>query len=119
MSDVSKAWDGTLVRRWLESRFETARRDQAAADKRGYEAQDDYDKAAAEEWVCGTLKADGCVNDQAAFAARLKELLGRDAYPVTGIYDDVRFERHVRGALRKLAKMTKGNEGFENRLRYQ
>lgn len=119
MSEVAKAWDGALVRKWLESRFETARREQAAADKRGYEAQDDYDKAAAEEWVCRALKADGCVDDQAALAGRLKELLGRDEYPVTGIYDDVRFERHVRGTLRKLAKMTKANEGFANRLRYQ
>ena len=38
---------------------------------------------------------------------------------VTGIYDDVRFERFVRANLRKLAKMTKANEGFANTLHYQ
>jgi hypothetical protein len=50
MSDLSKAWDGELVRKWLERRLEASKLDQAAADRRGYEAQDDYDKAAAEEW---------------------------------------------------------------------
>lgn len=119
MSDPSKAWDGALVRTWLERRFEAARRDQAAADKRGYEARDDYDKAAAEEWVCRTLRGAPCTDDQAAFAARIKQLVGQDEYPVTGIHDDLRFERHVRAHLRKLAKMTKANEGFENRWRHQ
>ena len=42
-----------------------------------------------------------------------------NSYPATGIYDDVRFERHVRTYLRKLAKMTKANEGFEKMLRHQ
>lgn len=119
MSDPSKAWDGALVRTWLERRVEAARRDQAAADKRGYEARDDYDKAAAEEWVCRTLRGAPCTDDQAAFAARIKQLVGQDEYPVTGIHDDLRFERHVRAHLRKLAKMTKANEGFENRWRHQ
>ncbi|WP_199560143.1 hypothetical protein [Sphingomonas psychrotolerans] len=119
MSNPSNAWDGELVRKWLERRFEAARLDQAAADRRGYEAQDDYDKAAAEEWVCRALKAAGCTNDQEALARRLKELIGQDEYQATGIYDNVRFERHVRGHLRKLAKMTKANEGFEKTLRYQ
>jgi hypothetical protein len=40
-------------------------------------------------------------------------------YQATGVNDDVRFERHVRSHLRKLAKMTKANEGFEKTLRYQ
>jgi hypothetical protein len=119
MTDTSKAWNGEQVRKWLERRLEASRLDQAAADRRGYEAQDDYDKAAAEEWVCRALKAADCTDDQAALAKRLKELIGQDEYPVTGIYDDVRFERHVRGHLRKLAKMTKANEGFEKTLRYQ
>jgi hypothetical protein len=119
MSEAARAWDAALVRKWLESRFEAARLDQAAADRRGYDAQDDYDKAAAEEWVCRSLKTAACVENQIAFAGRLKELIGQDAYPVTGIYDDRRFERHVRASLRKLAKMTKENSGFENRLRYQ
>ena len=119
MNVSSKAWDGELVRKWLECRIDAARLDQAAADMRGYEAQDDYDKAAAEEWVCRTLKTAAGKDDQADFAARLKELLGQDEYRITGIYDDRRFERYVRATLRKLSKMTKANAGFENTLRYQ
>ena len=119
MTDPSKAWDEKQVRKWLEHRFEASKLDQAAADRRGYEARDEYDKAAAEEWVCGALKAADCTNIQAAFAARLKELIGQGDYPATGIHDDMRFERHVRGQLRKLARMTKANEGFEKMLRYQ
>jgi hypothetical protein len=114
-----KPWDGAQVRKWLERRFEVSRLDQAAADRRGYEAQDDYDKAAAEEWMCRALKADESTNDQAALAKRIKQLVAQDDYPATGIYDDTKFERHVRSHLRKLAKMTKANEGFEKMLRYQ
>ncbi len=114
-----KGVDGELVRKWLERRFEASKLDQAAADRRGYEARDEYDKAAAEEWVCRALKAADCTNEQATFAKRLIELIGQEEYPATGIYDDRRFERHVRGQLRKLAKMTKANEGFEKMLRYQ
>lgn len=119
MSGSSEAWDGDLVRRWLESRSESARLEQAAADRRGYEARDDYDKAAAEEWVCRILKTAGRADDQTAFAAQIKELLARDEYPIASIYDDRRFDRHVRANLRKLAKMTKANDGFANTLRYQ
>jgi len=119
MTDVPKAWDGEQVGKWLARRLEAARLDQAAADRRGYAAQDDYDKAAAEEWVCRALIATDCASDQAALAKRLKALIAQDEYPVTGIYDDAKFERHVRGHLRKLAKMTKANEGFEKTLRYQ
>lgn len=119
MTNPSKPWDGAQVRKWLERRFEVSRLDQAAADRRGYEARDDYDKAAAEEWTCRALRQSESVNDQAAFASQLKELIGQDDYPATGIYDDVRFERHVRTYLRKLAKMTKANEGFEKMLRHQ
>lgn len=119
MTQPPKPWDGEQVRKWLDRRFEASRLDQAAADRRGYDAQDDYDKAAAEEWVCRALKAPDCTADQAAFAARLKTLIAQDEYQATGIYDDIRFERHVRGHLRKLAKMTKANEGFEKTLRYQ
>jgi hypothetical protein len=119
MSNPPKPWNADLVRKWLERRREAARLDQAAADRRGYEARDDYDKAAAEEWVCRALDADACTSEQAAFARRLKELVDEDEYRVTGIYDDVRFERHVRSHLRKLIKMTKANEGFEKTLRYQ
>lgn len=119
MNNPSKMWDGEQVRKWLERRFEASKLDQAAADRRGYEAQDDYDKAAAEEWVCRALKAATCTNEQAAFAAHLKKLVGQEEYQATGIYDDARFQRHVRGQLRKLTKMTKANEGFEKMLRFQ
>jgi len=119
VSNDSKAWDGDLVRKWLERRLNASKLDQAAADRRGYEARDDYDKAAAEEWVCHALQAAECTSEQALFAGRLKDLIGQEDYRATGVYDDVRFERHVRGQLRKLAKMTKANEGFEKTLRYQ
>ncbi|MEJ5976230.1 hypothetical protein WG901_06270 [Novosphingobium sp. PS1R-30] len=119
MSVSAKPWNGEQVRKWLDCRIDAAALDQAAADRRGYEAQDDYDKAAAEEWVCRNLKAAAGKDDQAAFADRLKQLLGQDEYRVTGIYDDRRFERHVRASLRKLSRMTKTNEGFENTLHYQ
>jgi hypothetical protein len=119
MTDILEAWDGDIVRKWLERRVESSRLDQAAADKRGYEARDDYDKAAAEEWVCAIFRTADCTNDQAAFIARLKELLGQDEYRATGIHDDQRFERHVRANLRKLTKMAKTKAGFRNLSRYQ
>ena len=115
----SKAWDRELVRTWLDARSKAAKLEQAAADKRGYEARDDYDKAAAEEWVCHRLTSAGHTEDQATFAAQIKELLAQDEYPVTGIHDDRRFDQHVRANLRKFAKMTKANDGFANRSRYQ
>ena len=118
MTGASTAWNGDLVRTWLDHRFAASRLDQAAADRRGYMAQDDYDKAAAEEWVCNALRKAAYTNDQAALAKRLKDLIAQDDYQATGIYDDRRFERHVRGYLRTLAKMTKANEGFEKTLRY-
>jgi hypothetical protein len=119
MSKPSTQWAEAIVRTWLERRCNAAKLDQAAADRAGYAAQDDYDKAAAEEWVCRTLQATDCAATQASFATRIKDLIGQDAYRVAGINDDVRFERHVRGQLRKLAKMTKANTGFDNLLRYQ
>lgn len=118
MSSPSTAWDPALVRKWLERRLAASKLDQAAADRRGYEAQDDYDKAAAEEWVCRALQAADCTA-QAAFEKRLKELIAQEEYQVTGVHDDVRFERHVRGQFRKVAKMTKSNEGFDRMLRFQ
>ena len=119
VNNPDKAWNGEQVRNWLERRFEASKLDQAAADRRGYDAQDDYDKAAAEEWVCRALKRADSINEQAAFAAYIKSLAAQEEYPATGIYDDERFHRNVRGHLRKLAKMTKANEGFEKTLRYQ
>lgn len=116
---AKKGWDESQVRHWLERRLEASKLDQAAADRRGYEARDDYDKAAAEEWVCRALKAADCTAEQAIFAKRLKELIAQDEYQATGINDDTRFERHVRGHLRNLVRMTKANEGFDKTLRYQ
>jgi hypothetical protein len=49
MMDPLKPWDAAPVRKWLERRYEASRLDQAAADRRGYEARDDFDKAAAEK----------------------------------------------------------------------
>lgn len=119
MSDASAGWDAAQVRTWLERRLAASKQDQTAADRGGYEARDDYDKAAAEEWVCRALLATDCTDDQAGFARRLKELIAQEDYRVTGIHDDARFERHVRGQLRKVARMTKANEGFDKLLRFQ
>jgi hypothetical protein len=119
MGGSSDMWDSEVVRKWLERRVEAARLEQAAADKRGYEARDDYDKAAAEEWVCRALMAAGSTDDRAAFTALLTALLAREDYWITGIHDDGRVDRHVRSHLRKVARMTKANEGFANTLRYQ
>ena len=119
MSDPLRAWDGNLVRTWLDRRSAASKLDQTAADRRGYEARDDYDNAVAEEWVCKALQGGEWANGQATFAARIKELVGADEYQATGIHDDTRFERHVRGHLRTIAKMTKDNDGFENKFRYR
>ncbi len=119
MTDAPKPWDAALVRHWLQRRLDAARLDQAAADRRGYDALDDFDKAAAEEWACRALMTGDGIDDRAAFAARIKALIAQDEYPATGLNDDIRFERHVRSWLRKVAKMTKANEGFDNTLRYQ
>ena len=69
--------------------------------------------------MCRALRNADCTSDQATLATRLKELIRLDDYPATGLHDDARFERHVRTYLRKLAKMTKANQGFENTLRHQ
>lgn len=119
MNEASGTWQPDLVRTWLDRRAAAARLDQAAADRRGYEAQRDYDKAAAEEWVCRTLRTSDRIDDRQTFAANVKALLGQDEYRTTGIYDDEYFERTVRAYLRKIAKMIRTNEGFANTLRYQ
>lgn len=119
MSEPQQEWDGETVREWLESRFAASRIDQDRADRGGRSCEGDYDKAAAEEWVCRALKASDAVNDQARFADALKGLLGQDDYLRVGVHDERRFEREVRGYLRKLVKMTKTNTGFGNRLHHQ
>jgi hypothetical protein len=110
MTDPLKPWDLALVRKWLEHRYEASCLDQAAAGRRGYEARDDFDKVAAEEWTCDALKSADCTNDQDAPAARFKELIGQDECPATRLHNDIRFERHVRTYLRKLVKMTKATK---------
>lgn len=119
MAGAERIWDGAMVRAWLERRRAAARLDQAAADRRGYGAEDDYDKAAAEEWVCVALEKGDGADDQKAFAAAIKALIAQDDYRATGVNDDAKFERHVRSHLRKVARMAKANEGFDRTLRYQ
>ena len=114
-----KLWDGVIVRIWLESRFAAARSEQDRADRGGRAYEDDYDKAAAEEWVCRTTMRGDATGDQARFAETLKGLLAQDDYVRPGVHDERRFDREVRAYLRKLIKMTKANTGFENLLRHQ
>lgn len=119
MTENTKQWDGATVRKWLESRLESARSDQVAAERYGRERQDDCDKGAAEEMICSLLKSRAATDDQSAFASDLKRLLDQESYIWRGIYDDRRFDRHVRGYIKTLVRMTKANVGFENLSRYQ
>jgi hypothetical protein len=117
--ETSPEWDGATVRTWLESRIVAARADQVTAERNGRSDQDDCDKATAEEMVCTLLKGKPATNVQSAFADELKALLDRDDYVWRGVYDDRRFDRHVRTYIRKLMKMTKANTGFGNTTHYQ
>jgi len=119
MAEASKPWDGPIVRAWLEKRIVAARTDQVAAERAGRGHQDDCDKAAAEEMVCSTLKGKDATNTQSAFAEELRNLLDREQYSWRGVYDDNRFDRHVRSYIRKLLKMTRENMGFEQTRHYQ
>jgi hypothetical protein len=119
MTESPKRWDGAIVRAWLESRIAAARADQVSAERAGYGHHDDCDKAAAEEMICSLALAGDASSQQGSFADALKRLLDRDEYRWRGVYDDTRFERHARGAIRKIQKMTKANTGFENTKRYQ
>ncbi|HXH15416.1 MAG TPA: hypothetical protein VNJ10_04730 [Sphingomonas sp.] len=116
---VSKAWDGSVVRTWLASRIVAARSDQVVAERGGRDLQDDCDKATAQEMVCLLLKGKPSVDAPDSFTAELRALLDRDEYIWRGIYNDTRFDRHVRTYIRKLVKMTKTNEGFGNTTHYQ
>ncbi len=115
----SMEWNGETVRKWLESRVISARSDQVVAERGGRELQDDCDKATAEELVCTFMKSRESTTVQKAFADDLRTLLDRDEYVGRGVYDDTRFDRHVRSYIRKLIKMTKANDGFEKTARYQ
>ena len=117
MTDVSKQWDGALVRTWLERRIAAARAEQVAAERGG--ERDDCDKAAAEEMVCASLVRGPAADSQDSLADALKALLDRDEFVWRGVYDDRRFDRHVRTYARKLQKMTRDYVGFERTRRYQ
>jgi len=117
--EASKTWDGAIVRTWLQRRILAARADQVAAERAGYGQRDDCDKAAAEEMICAALTAKEAADTQRAFADELKSLLDRDQYIWRGVYDDTRFERHVRAYIRKLQKMTRDYAGFDQIRRYQ
>lgn len=112
-------WNAEAVRIWLQSRIASARADQVAAERGGRERQDDCDKAAAEEMVCTRVKDERSTSSQAAFMEGLRALLDKDDYIWSGVYNDTRFDRHVRTYIRKLIKMAKTNEGFDNLKRYQ
>lgn len=112
-------WNATSVRTWLERRVVAARSDQVAAQRSGRSAEDDCDKATAEEMVCTLLLGGPSVDDRQAFANDLRVLLDRGEYVWRGVYDDTRFDRHVRTYVRKLVRMTKTNEGFDRTARFQ
>jgi hypothetical protein len=115
----AKDWDGDAVRKWLDARVIAARSEQVVAERGGRELQDDCDKASAEEMVCSLMNRKGVADTQAAFAAALAAILERDEYIWRGVYNDTRFDRHVRSYARKLVKMAKTNTGFENVAHYQ
>lgn len=117
MTDGTKPWDGAIVRTWLERRILAARSDQVAAQRGGRAEEDDCDKAAAEELVCTAVRGDA--DSQDALSNALKALQQRDDFVWGGVYDDARFDRHVRAYVRKLARMTRDNAGFEQTRRYQ
>ena len=119
MTETAAEWNGATVRTWLERRIVAARTDQVRAERGGYAFHDDCDKAAAEEMVCAALAGKASVEVQSAFAEDLRALLARDDYIWRGVYDDTRFDRHVRSYIRKLVKMTKTNSGFGNVTHYQ
>jgi len=119
VTEAMKLWDAAIVRIWLDKRIAAARADQVTAERAGRGQQDDCDKAAAEEMVCAALRTDAATSSQTAFSAALKAQADRDSYVWRGVYDDARFERHVRAYLRKLLKMAKDNAGFEQTRRYQ
>ena len=116
---VATEWDGANVRRWLESRVVASRSDQVAAERAGRGRRDDCDKSTAEEMVCTILQGKDSTGDRSAFARDLRALLDSDEFVWRGVYDDTRFDRHVRSYVRKLIKMTKANDGFEKTWRYQ
>ena len=119
MNKVVMEWNGVAARAWLEGRAAHARADQVVADRRGRAGHDDCDAAAAEEMVCTLMLRGDAAGGQQALVDALKGLLERDEFVWRGVYDDRRFDRHVRGYVRKLIKMARANEGWGNLRRYQ
>lgn len=119
MTDKSVAWNQAVVRTWLGSRIASSQADQASAQRRGRSGEDDCDVASAEELVCSGVNTDAATATQASFVAALDTLLEREDYIWRGVYDDRRFDRHVRSAIRKLRRMGKTNTGFERLSHYQ
>ena len=100
-----RPWDSQQVAGWLEARIEAAARDQVAADRKGYEARDDYDLAAAEEWACRALMATARQGDQAAltqqFFGRIAEQLAE--FGINGNYLAIRTQFYPgRGSVQRL-----------------
>jgi hypothetical protein len=112
-------WNTTLVRTWLESRVIAARAEQGVAERGGRGRQDDCDQATAEEMVCSISLGARSTATQGSFLTALQALLDREEYTWRGVYDDRRFDRHVRSFIKKLMRMTKTNDGFQNVGRYQ
>jgi len=110
-------WDPAMVRTWLNSRIAAARADQVTAQRGGREREDDCDAASAEELVCTALR--DREHDRESFVDALKKLLERDEFVGRGVYDDRRFDRHVRTYARKLVRMAKSNDGFGKLLHHQ
>lgn len=119
VGSVAKDWDGAAVRKWLEGRIVAARSDQVRAERGGYGFHDDCDKATAEEMVCTLVKSEASTADAAVFTRDLRAALDRDEYVWRGVYDDTRFDRHVRAYIKKLIKMAKTNDGFDRTGHYQ
>jgi len=114
----STTWDAAGVRVWLDARIAAARADQVVAERGGRARQDDCDQANAEEMVC-TLLRKAVTDDPATFIAAVQVLLDRDEHIWRGVYDDTRFDRHVRTHLRKIARMAKTGTGFDRTGHYQ
>jgi len=69
--------------------------------------------------ICTLLMQRQAYDDQPAFLDALKQMSDREDHVWRGVYDDRRFDRHVRAYIRKLLKMAKDYAGFDRTGRYQ
>ena len=116
---TNQQWHAAQVRTWLASRTAAARVDQVVAERAGRDRQDDCDKASAEELVCSIVAKGAAADARDSFVAALRSLLDREEYIWRGVYNDTRFDRHVRAYVKKLIRMTKSHDGFANIAHYQ